>query len=415
MSIQIIIEVDAAQRAKLLSPYALHAPLVDSSLQIRVQRTFAQFWQERLVSLEEPDSPKVRDLLLCKHFMLQSDLRVEHEPLPDTHAELLEQAKVFFDLSNELLTRKIISLSNGELRRILVARAYMQGCKNIVLDDPLGGLDPAHRKSMLQSLKQISDSGCHIILGIAESEYEADAPDYLHQRRFAGSSVGAGKELVRLDAINVRYGEAVILDRLNWVIHKGEHWLLTGANGSGKSTVLSFLTADHPQIYRNKVTLLGQVPGKGLNVWEHKKHIGFCSPELHHQWTQNLTLFELVCTGFLDPRTPYGEVLWEQKLAAEQALQILNMDMNCRFMEASYSTQRLALVARAVVRHPQLLILDEPDQGLDAHGRTRLWNFIDWHLSQSESTLILATHHAQNVPKQITHALELASRLPTQV
>ena len=412
MSLQYIVETDAAKRAQALQPFVLQGALVDSALQIRVQRTFAQFWQERLVSLQEPDAPKVLDPLTRKHFLLQSMLRVEHEPLSATHPELLRSAQAFFDLSDELLTRKLISLSNGELRRILVARAYMQNVRCIVLDDPLGGLDPAHRISMQNALQTLSDQGLQIIVGVPEQEQILSDKPSAALALLANNAPSNGAELLRLDAITVRFGETVVLHELDWVIRSGEHWLLTGPNGSGKSTLLAILTADHPQIYRNRVTLLGQIPGQGLNVWEHKRNIGFCSPELHHQWTQDLTLFELVCTGFLDPRSPYGEVLWEQKLVAQEALQRLNMDGNCRFLAATYTEQRLALVARAIVRHPRLLILDEPDQGLDAQGRTRLWEFIDKHLQQSSSTLILATHHAQNIPQSITHALTLASRRP---
>ena len=381
--------------------------VVDAALQIRIQTTFARFWQERLVSLVDPEAPVVRDLLVKSHFHLQSMRRVEHEALPATDPARLSLAQSLFDITPALLDRKLTSLSNGELRRLLIARAYMQAPAVLILDDPMGGLDPARRLSLENALVKVAQ-GMDVVLLLPDAEPDdATLPKEPGARIRTLRTVESGQELVRFDALTVRFDDTVILDNLDWCVHQGEHWLITGPNGSGKSTLLSFLSADHPQMYRNRMHLLGQVPGQGLNVWEHKRQLGFCSPELHHQWPNEGTLLQTVCSGFDDPHRPTGVVLWEQKRAAEQALEVIGLSMTQLFAQSTYAEQRLALVARALIRHPRLVILDEPDQGLDQQGRDRLWAFLDQHIAASSSTLILVSHHTRHLPQCISHELSL--------
>ena len=418
MALTTLIEPDSLQRRRMLecgaAQFPGHASWVDSALQQRVQTTFTRFWQERLVSIEEPDAPLLRDFLAKPHFALQSMYRVEAESLAPTDPTLLGQAQVLFDLPESLLQRKLASLSNGELRRALIARAWMETPALIVLDDPLGGLDPEHRHTLVIALERISALGMPILLGLPDSDVATSAQGPAPEESGFPSTLTVkeilpGEVLVRLDAITVRFGETVVLSELDWTIRAGERWLLTGPNGAGKSTLLAFLTADHPQIYRNRVSLLGKIPGQGLNVWEHKAHIGFCSPELQHQWRMPGTLLAIACTGFSDPRNPLQPPLWNQRLAALEALQSLGLDPEADYAQSTYSAQRLALVARAMVHQSPLVLLDEPDQGLDEAGRRRLWDFIDrW--SEQVQALVVATHHATHMPQCITHSLALPHR-----
>jgi molybdate transport system ATP-binding protein len=406
-----IIHADPTLRQKRLASFLAirtgSIAVVDSALQIRIQTTFSRFWQERLVSLVDLDAPKVRDLLLKSHYHLQSMLRVEHEALPETYPDRLFRAQSLFDINDALLERKLTSLSNGELRRLLIARAYMQNPAILVLDDPSGALDPSHRISLETALQQISAEGMDVILlapqeDIQSQEIISKTP---HLQTRTLRTVEPSTQLVQFESLTVRFDETVIINELDWNIYQGEHWLITGSNGSGKSTLLSFLTADHPQMYRNRMHLLGQVPGQGLNVWEHKKQIGFCSPEFHHQWPKEGSLLQVVCSGFDDPHYPTGLVLWEQKNDAHTALLALGLNATQLFAHSSYIEQRLTLVARALIRHPRLIILDEPDQGIDQLGRDRLWSFLDQHIRASTSTLILVSHHTEHLPDCITHEL----------
>ncbi|HSQ40827.1 MAG TPA: ATP-binding cassette domain-containing protein [Fibrobacteraceae bacterium] len=388
--------------------YHGHVAYVDAALQVRIQTTFASFWQERLVSLKNPETPIVRDLLLRPRLFLQSGLRIENEPLPPTNPSRLEAACHYFDISDALLSRSVSSLSNGELRRILVARAYMETPEALILDDPLGGLDPGHRTSMVQALREIAINGTDVWLGLpAEKEEETthSSAKGVQQLRVPGEKTG--EELVKLEKISVRFGDALILQNINWTIRVGERWLLMGPNGSGKSTLLAFLTADHPQIYRNRVCLFGQTPGHGLSIWEHRRFIGFCSPELHHQWKENLSLWQLVTEGCNVGRGETGPILWEERRYAEHLLQSVGLNGETHFLSASYPEQRLALVLRAMVRKPRLLVLDEPDQGLDPDWRTRLWNLLDVEVQGGNNALVIASHHAQSIPRCITHTFTL--------
>lgn len=411
MPLLTLIEPDIRKRANLLEAMVsdLPQPLarVDGALQIRIQTTFARFWQERLVSLVEPDAPLARDLLLKPKFLLQSSHRVEHEALAITDPNRLDEALCLFDLPKSLLERKLTSLSNGELRRLLLARAFMENACTLVLDDPLGGLDPMHREVTERAIHKIAEQGITVLWAHAGEE-EREPERQKGVERLAPASQGYTQEvLVRLENASVRFGEVVVFENLDWTIRVGEHWALSGPNGSGKSSLLSFLTADHPQMYRNAIELLGKRPGQGLAVWEHKKSCGFCSPELHHQWRGNATLLDTIASGFLDPRDPDGEVLAEDKrMALSVALQ-LDLPVLVKFQDAAYVQQRLALVARALVKCPRLLILDEPDQGLGDAEREHLFRFLEQWLLQSETTLVLATHHASHLPRCITHRLHL--------
>jgi len=417
-----IIDTDTERRVSRLQEEAARIPgpmtWVDAALQIRVQRTFTQFWQERLLSLSDPDMPTVQDLLCRAHFSLQSVLRVESDALPPTHPELLPTAQEHFDLSAALCSRKVSSLSNGELRRVLCARAFMEAPALLVLDDPFGGLDPHHRRTLQSAIESISAQGSFVLLGLAEeettsTEQETPCSASFHIQEL--HAVSSGEELVWLDSANVRFGDTIIFENLNWTIRRGEHWILSGENGSGKSSLLAFLTADHPQIYRNKMRLLGQVPGQGLVVWDHKRRIGFSSPEQHHQWTNDVSLLDIVASGFLDPRDPFGNVLRTDMQTAQLFVEHLQLNAQQRWSKTPYALQRLALVARAAVRRPPLLILDEPDQGLDTAARTRLWDFLGAVVRAGHSTLVVASHHAEPLPRFATHRIWLHGHFPPNV
>ena len=220
---------------------------------------------------------------------------------------------------------------------------------------------------------------------------------------------GVEEEIVRLNKVSIRYGERTILNELDWVVRKGEKWALTGANGSGKSTLLSLICADNPQSYACDIALFGRRRGTGESIWEIKKHIGYVSPEMHRAYLKNLPAIDIVASGLHDSVGLYVRPKPEEKEAC--------MEWMCRFgiealkdrsfLQLSSGEQRLVLLARAFVKHPDLLILDEPLHGLDTRNRELVRGIIDAYCRQEGKTLIMVSHYDEEFPECVTHRLYL--------
>ena len=204
----------------------------------------------------------------------------------------------------------------------------------------------------------------------------------------------------------MHYGSTKIINNLTWQVKKGEHWVVMGPNGAGKSTLLSLLSADHPQIYSNDITLFGKKPGHGLNVWEHKAQIGFFSPELATQYREKLNLEEVLCTGFTTGLGLFVPPSWEERAKAISWLKEFGFaDVFRPFQDLSATERRLILIARAAIRPPKVLILDEPTQGMDVGFREKLFDLLQF-LSK-ETTIIFVTHYEEEWPPCMTHILRM--------
>jgi molybdate transport system ATP-binding protein len=179
-----------------------------------------------------------------------------------------------------------------------------------------------------------------------------------------------------------------------------------GENGAGKSTLLGLLTADHPQIYGNDITLLGERPGHGLNIWDHKAKLGFFSPELALQYREDLSLLEVLCTGFTPNLCKADNTTWEERAKAKEWLAYLGFeDPEENVRKLSPIDKRVILMARAAIRPPQVLLLDEPSQGLEKGYRDKFFHLLD--LLSKETTIILVSHYEEEWPPCMTHLLRM--------
>ena len=203
--------------------------------------------------------------------------------------------------------------------------------------------------------------------------------------------------------------ERPILNNLSWQVNPGEHWQIVGPNGAGKSTLLSLITGDHPQGYSNDLTLFGRRRGSGETIWDIKKHIGYVSSSLHLDYRVSTTVRNVILSGYFDSIGIYQAVSDRQQKLVQQWLDILGIDKrtaDAPFHSLSWGQQRLALIVRALVKHPTLLILDEPLQGLDPLNRQLIRRFVDVLISEGETQLLFVSHHAEDAPACITHRLE---------
>jgi molybdate transport system ATP-binding protein len=206
----------------------------------------------------------------------------------------------------------------------------------------------------------------------------------------------------------VQYNDKPILHNLSWQVDHGQHWQITGQNGAGKSTLLSLITGDHAQGYSNDLTLFGRRRGSGETIWDIKRHIGYVSSSLHLDYRVSSSVRNVITSGFFDSIGIYQAVSDRQRFLTSQWLELLGLGGDAGetpFHSLSWGQQRLALIARALVKHPALLILDEPLQGLDPINRQLVRRFVDILIGEGETQLLFVSHHAEDAPQCITHRL----------
>lgn len=341
-----------------------------------------------------------------------------------------------------LLDKYIILLSSGELRKYKLASSLFTNPRVLIMDNPFIGLDAQTRdqlKNLMTMLAQ--EQGLQIILVLAKTDEipafithivevkemkvlaktergvahrgqslcnpVANAP--YSQQGQSPCATAAPKEVIKFNKVTIRYGTRTILKDLDWTVRKGEHWSLSGQNGSGKSTLLSLVCADNPQSYACDISLFGHKRGSGESIWDIKKHIGYVSPEMHRSYKQNIPAIQIVASGLKDTVGLYVKPNEAEQAQCRKWLKIFGIghlaDRN--FREMSSGEQRLILVARAFVKEPSLLILDEPLHGLDDVNRRMVKDRVDEYCQDPEKTLIYVTHYQEELPQCIDHSLYL--------
>ena len=340
-----------------------------------------------------------------------------------------------------LMERYIISLSSGEFRRFQIAQMLCTGARIIIIENPYIGLDEQNRAivaELLQELVKISGVQLillesrlpenlslfsHIVLiedgrvakyplneglaAIKTADVATAAKDYSTAHSVTAE---CGKELLKLQNVSIRYGNRTILKGLSWSLKAGEKWALTGRNGSGKSTLLSLICADNPQAYSCNITLFGRKRGTGESIWDIKRNIGYLSPEMYKSYRKPLPVENIVASGLFDTIGLYVEPKEEHLQRVERWMELFNLSRfrGTNYMHLSDGWQRMVLLARAFVKNPPLLILDEPFHGLDNKNRTLAAEIIESWCRQPEKSLIMVSHYKEDFPKSITHTLDLS-------
>ena len=346
-----------------------------------------------------------------------------------------------------LLDQYIILLSSGELRKYQLTRSLFSDPRILILDNPFIGLDALTRQQLRELLRMlIHDRPLQLILILAKQD---DMPDIItHVIEVKDKVVGektpiaaylerrpplprrvldaereqqilalpvraddyAVEEVVKMRKVSIRYGQRTILNDLDWTVRNGERWALSGANGSGKSTLLSLVCADNPQGYACDITLFGHQRGSGETIWDIKKHIGYVSPEMHRAYKKNLPAIRIVASGLKDSVGLYVKPSGDDYETCRQWMHIFGLDglENRNFMTLSSGEQRLVLLARAFVKDPELLILDEPLHGLDDQRRRMVKDIIETFCRRKNKTLIMVTHYEEELPACITHRIKLS-------
>lgn len=344
-----------------------------------------------------------------------------------------------------LLDRSFACLSSGEIRKVMLARALFAQPQLLILDEPYEGLDTAAAEKLSQLLPHLMQNGTSVVLvthqlnrisrhfthvlcvksgrvfaqGPREEILVPEMIADLYDNRPTAVPVaiepapeavnGEDPELICLENTTVAYGEKVILDRLNWTFREGEHWAVLGPNGSGKSTLVKLITGDHPQAYANRIRLFGRPRGSGESIWDIKKQIGLVSAELQLRYRKGTRVIDVIRSGFFDSVGIYRCCSGEQCRAADRWLETVDLaaKRETPFDQLSYGERRLGLLARAMVKTPRLLVMDEPCQGLDTENRARILAIVAQLCSQTATHLLYITHLPEEIPWAITRILRL--------
>lgn len=352
----------------------------------------------------------------------------------------------------ELMDKYIISLSSGELRKFQLTKTLGTGPRVIIMDNPFIGLDAQTRDQLRDLLQQLSIE-THLLIILVQSKVD-NIPDFItHVIPIEGLHIlpkitrevyqqqlqkrvleplpqekkkwvlslpqkdlsqepfypKEGNEILKFNNVSIRYGSRTILKDLNWTVNEGEKWAMSGENGAGKSTLLSLVCADNPQAYACDIELFGHRRGTGESIWEIKRHIGYVSPEMHRAYLKDLPAIDIVASGLTDSVGLYTRPKPEQKEICLSWMDIFGIKelADRTFLKLSSGEQRLCLLARAFVKDPELLILDEPLHGLDLHHRALVKEIIDTFCCRKHKTLVMVTHYKEEFPKCITHSIYL--------
>ena len=354
-----------------------------------------------------------------------------------------------FHLSS-LLDKYIILLSSGELRKFQLTKTLLSGPRLLIMDNPFIGLDAQTRRQLAELLDTlIRETDLQVMLILSKTD---DIPDFithvipvrdlevcpkttladyrknasphplriideerknsilsLPEKQDIMNTTDANGCILKFNDINIRYGQRYILKGLNWTVRQNEKWALSGENGAGKSTLLSLVCADNPQGYACNIELFGRKRGSGGSIWDIKKHIGYVSPEMHRAYLKDLPAIDIVASGLYDSVGLYMHPKAGQRDICERWMNIFGIGAlkDRTFLKLSSGEQRLCLLARAFVKDPELLILDEPLHGLDDRNRQLTREIISTFCRRQDKTMIMVTHYAEELPDVITHHLSM--------
>lgn len=383
------------------------------------------YYQQRFQSQDAEDS-----------LTIEEELQASLTTVPEKTWDYLRQLHL-----EGMIQKPLLQLSNGENKRLQLVKALLLEPTLLILDAPFTGLDVDGRRLLHGILKQLAANGIQlIVIGPIEElpecithialleeghlkftgtkdrylkqfpqlEAPTPLPDTLiaHLTPYAGPSF---KKAVELRDVHIEYGGNIILDKVSLSISRGEKCCLSGPNGAGKSTLLSLITADNPQAYANEIYLFDRKRGSGESIWDIKKKLGYVSPELHLFFPLVSTCLEVIGSGLFDTIGLFRRLTDEQEAQVNEWLRMLHLEKvsDIPLHRLSLSQRQMALLGRALIKNPPLLVLDEPCQGLDASQTLFFNTLVDQICEHNHTTLLYVSHYAAQLPKSIERVIRI--------
>lgn len=382
------------------------------------------YYQQRFNSTESDISPLITDFFT------------------DNEINKIHSFYQIFDFEN-LRTRRLIQLSSGELRKLLIAKVLTESPQVLIFDNPFIGLDDFSRKQLDDFFYQLQQKNIQLFF-LVPSIYDLPSvtthiaemsngkivrtqaiEDFqntqskrdikllktvIDKRRLPNNLNTHFETVVKMTGVDIVYGKHTVSQNINWEIKKGEKWALLGPNGSGKSTLLSYIFADNPQAYSKNLVLFDRKRGTGESIWDIKKRIGFTSSEMHLYYRENVSCLKVVESGFFDSIGLYRTCTEKQTEIAGYMMEVLKIEYLAErsFLNISSGEQRLVLFARSLVKNPDLLILDEPFHGLDGENKKRCLQIIELYGQQPDKSIIFVTHRQEEIPDIVNHFMRLS-------
>ncbi len=427
----------------------LKTELVASSFKTnRLVNKAYQYYQQRYTADGAALAPTVYEVVQnqVKPLNTVDEKSVTLPPKPYTDSVIKEWANVL--KVNHLLSHSIVTLSNGETRRILLLMALLKQPHILLLDNPFIGLDVVSRQILHTILNNIMAKGIQIVIVCAASEIpksithtvvlkdgkiaeilrgrqisnlKSDSTNHQPQitntlldpillsKIMAKPAQNDFEYAVRFRNTTIQYGTEKVVNDISWDVKKGERWALLGSNGSGKSSLLSLITADNPQGYRNDFDLFDRKRGSGESIWQIKKRIGFVSPELHLYADAHNQVWKIIASGLFDVAALYKSLTAIEAETVANYIKLFSLESvkDKLLYQLSSGQQRLVFLARALVKNPPLLILDEPCQGLDEDHIAYFKTVINDLVLSMDKTLIYVTHYEAEIPACVNQIFKI--------
>jgi molybdate transport system ATP-binding protein len=365
---------------------------------------------------------------------------------PEAHGDLIKAFAM-----TESMDKGYRQLSTGQSRKLMLLAQITKGVSCLAVQTPYEGLDPKSCDELDKALALLHQRGIRLIITVHNSgdipewcthvgqfahgrldlmgprdkvldimkkklgqespDFNASAKELIQDleipgkayaktsaktgpRLETGKAPGSEKELVRLTNGSAGYGGKAVFTGLDLKILTGDHTLITGPNGCGKSTLLQVIAGDHPACYQNDLRIFGIQRGSGESIWELKTNMGIVSPDLHRNYYVPGNTLHCIISGLFDSIGLYQKHSCqdEEKAMRWLARTGLAQEALTPFRQLSYANQRLVLIARALIKVPRLLILDEPTQGLDELNRKAVLDFLEQVAKENLSTILYVSH-----------------------
>lgn len=368
-----------------------------------------------------------------------------HEFLPD-HDSSLPLLRAFrLDHCLDLGYRQ---LSSGQARKMLLLRELLAGATALLIQNPYDGLDRASCEELNRTFAQLLDSEVELLVTVSTA---GDIPPWcshlalvgggrleqagprervlpLISRKPAASPAADDtlqaifltpqnqaaretepEELVFLANGFAGYGDRALFTGLNLIIRTGDHTLITGPNGCGKSTLLDMITGDNSKCYANNLRVFGRLRGTGESIWQIKNTMGIVSPALHRDHRVPGSALQVVLSGLFDSIGLYRKVAPPEVRTARLWLAWIELadKADTPFRRLSFAEQRQVLIARALIKRPKLLVLDEPTQGLDDNNRNRFLGLLEKAAAEQLTTMLYVSHRQDEYRPFFRHRIML--------